>query len=164
MRHKLRHPSEPGFTFVPWHQHFPEELTGIALDSLLVSNPSPFGVKSRRPPGLSLAEQIPALIQHDLDPLEPVAVSLIRVAVGLPLEEFVLLSRKLIDVVTDLFVVHGFSPKSVGAWAQSFYNNLAPKRNRRTQRSPFAVPPFTVHRSPFTVHRSPLNEAATRSP
>jgi hypothetical protein len=69
---------------------------------------------------LSLAEQIPALIQHDLDPLEPVAVSLIRVAVGLPLEEFVLLSRKLIDVVTDLFVVHGFSPMSVGAGAQSF--------------------------------------------
>jgi hypothetical protein len=129
----------------------PEELTGIALDSLLVSNPSPFGVKSRRPPGLSLAEQIPALIQHDLDPLEPVAVSLIRVAVGLPLEEFVLLSRKLIDVVTDLFVVHGFSPKSVGAWAQSFYNNLAPKRNRRTQRSP-----FTVHRSPFGVRRSAM--------
>jgi hypothetical protein len=86
----------------------PEELTGIALDSLLVSNPSPFGVKSRCPPSLSLAEQIPALIQHDLDPLEPVAVGLIRVAVGLPLEEFVLLSRKLIDVVTDLFVVHGF--------------------------------------------------------
>jgi hypothetical protein len=86
----------------------PEELTGIALDSLLVSNPSPFGVKSRCPPSLSLAEQIPALIQHDLDPLEPVAVGLIRVAMGLPLEEFVLLSRKLIDVVTDLFVVHGF--------------------------------------------------------
>jgi hypothetical protein len=51
---------------------------------------------------LPLAEQIPALVQHNLNASEPVTVGMSRGTVPLSLEEFMLLSRKLIDVVSDL--------------------------------------------------------------
>jgi hypothetical protein len=51
---------------------------------------------------LPLAEQIPALVQHNLNATEPVTVGMSRGTVRLSLEEFMLLSRKLIDVVSDL--------------------------------------------------------------
>jgi hypothetical protein len=79
---------------------------GVAFDGLLVSKPCAFRIKTGCPPCLPLAEQIPASIQHDLNLPEPVAVGIRGGAVRFPLVKFVLLARKLIDVVSGLLIVH----------------------------------------------------------
>jgi hypothetical protein len=83
-------------------------LAGVTLDSLFVSNLSTLGVESGCPPSLSLAEQIPALVQHYLKPPETLPVSIICGAMRLALEEFVFLSCKLVDMVSDLLVIHSY--------------------------------------------------------
>jgi hypothetical protein len=58
---------------------------------------------------LPLAEQIPALVEHNLDPSESVAIGISRGSVRFPFEKFMLLARELIDIVSDLLVVHTVS-------------------------------------------------------
>jgi hypothetical protein len=72
--------------------------TGIAFDGLPVTKLCAFRIKTGCPPCLPLAEQIPATIQHDLNVLETLAVGIGGRAVRFPLEYFVLLARKLVNV------------------------------------------------------------------
>jgi len=53
-----------------------------------------------------LAKQIPALIQHDLETAQPLAIGVARRAASLALEEFVLLAGKPADVLNDRVVFH----------------------------------------------------------
>jgi hypothetical protein len=78
----------------------------IALYGFLISNARFIGVLPEFPAGPSLPEQIPALIQHDLQVPKSLAIGVGRGAVRLPLEEFVLLARKLVDPLVDRRVVH----------------------------------------------------------
>src|SRR2546422_2171851 len=91
------------------------ESARVALDSLLSSNPCFAGVEPRRPPSPSLAEQVPALVQRDLEPSEPITVGVGHLPVRLTLEQLVFLARKFVDSAEDLRVVHGasFSSASV---------------------------------------------------
>src|SRR5438105_13400598 len=82
----------------------------VSLDSLLVSDPCVVGLQPRRAPGASLAEQVPALIERDLDLSEPLTVGIGHVQVRFPLEKLVLLARKLVDPAEYLRVVHGRPP------------------------------------------------------
>jgi len=81
----------------------------VSLDSLLVSDPCIVGLEPRRSPSASLAEQVPALIERDLDLSEPLTVGIGYVRVRFSLEELVFLARKLVDPAEYLRVVHGAS-------------------------------------------------------
>jgi hypothetical protein len=69
---------------------------------------------------LSLAKQIPTLVQHYLDLAKPVAIGFGRGTMGFPIEEFVLLAGKLINVFSDFLVIHNLFLISVRAWAPPF--------------------------------------------
>jgi hypothetical protein len=71
---------------------------GVALHGFLVSNARFIGVLPELSPGPSLPKQIPALIQHDLEVPQSLPIGIARRALRLPLEELVLLARKLIDL------------------------------------------------------------------
>src|SRR5207244_10547249 len=73
------------------------ESARVALDSLRSSNPGFAGVEPRRPASPSLAEQVPALVQRDLEPSEPITVGVGHLPVRLTLEQLVFLARKFVD-------------------------------------------------------------------
>jgi hypothetical protein len=81
-------------------------LTDVTFDGLAVSKLCAFRIKTGGAPCLSLAEQVPATIQHNLNFLETLAIGVRRRTLRFPLEKFVLLVRKLVDMVSDLLVVH----------------------------------------------------------
>jgi hypothetical protein len=78
----------------------------IPLHGFLVSNARFIGVLPELPLGSPLTEQIPALIQHDLQVPKSLTIGVACGAVRLPLEELVLLARKLVDFMVDRCVVH----------------------------------------------------------
>src|SRR5439155_15949792 len=88
------------------------ESARVALDSLRISNPCFAGVEPRRPASPSLAEQVPALVQRDLEPSEPITVGVGHLPVRLTLDQLVFLARKFVDSAEDLRVVHGASLSS----------------------------------------------------
>src|SRR2546421_6463714 len=67
----------------------------------------------RGSPSASLAEQVPALIERDLDLSEPLTVGIGHVRLRFPLEELVFLPRKLVDPTEYLRVVHGASSQKL---------------------------------------------------
>ena len=89
---------------------FGTRSAGVALCRFLVSNPRFIGVLPELPPGPPLTEQIPALIQHDLQVPKSLTIGVACGAVRLPLEELVLLARKLVDFMVDRCVVHRALP------------------------------------------------------
>jgi hypothetical protein len=72
---------------------FGAQSADVALHGFLVAKARFVGVLPEFPPGPPLAEQIPALIQHNLEALEPLAIGIGRGAMRLPLEQLVLLAR-----------------------------------------------------------------------
>jgi hypothetical protein len=64
------------------------------------------GVLARIAKSTALMKEIPALIQTDLQPLQPLSLSLAQLAAGFLLPQFVLLVGELIDPVDHLFVLH----------------------------------------------------------
>src|SRR6266852_6095646 len=58
----------------------------VSLDGLLVSDACFVRVESRRPPRPSLAKQVPALVQRDLEPPEPLTVGVGHLPVRFTLE------------------------------------------------------------------------------
>src|SRR5262249_2234560 len=77
-----------------------------ALDRLLASDRRTVRVAATRPPRPSLGQQVPALVQGDLDPLEPRAIGVGHLAARFSLEQLVLLARELVDPPENVLVVH----------------------------------------------------------
>src|SRR5207245_3432138 len=122
--------------------HLPRGISGltprtesarVALDSLPSSTPCFAGVEPRRPASPSLAEQVPALVQRDLEPSEPITVGVGHLPVRLTLEQLVFLARKFVDSAEDLRVVHGASFSSIigSARAPIPLRSRAPSIRRR---------------------------------
>src|SRR6476469_3535259 len=61
---------------------------------------------AERPP---LAQQVPALVEADLERLEPVVLVRVQSAFADAVVELVLLGDELLDAIVDLFVVHAVS-------------------------------------------------------
>src|SRR3989441_6515051 len=96
----------------------------VSLDGLLVSDACFVRVESRRPPRPSLAKQVPALVQRDLEPPEPLTLGVGHLPMRFTLEQLVLLACKLVDPAEDLVNVHNASPPS------SRNHRLRPRRSR----------------------------------
>src|SRR5215471_20054948 len=78
----------------------------VAFHRLFVANARFIGVLSELPAGSPLTEQIPALIQHDLQVPKSLTIGGARGAVRFPLEELVLLPRELVNPLIDRRIVH----------------------------------------------------------
>src|SRR4051794_33953121 len=79
----------------------------VALDGLGVADVGLLGVLSELPPGPALAQEVPTLVELDLERL--IALMVLGRAVG-PLVELVLFVDEVLDVVKDALVVHGDPP------------------------------------------------------
>ena len=79
----------------------------VAFDRLLVPDLRLVGVEPRAAQCPPLMEQVPALVERHLQPLEPFALLLARLAEGFTLEQRVLLVGELVDLFDDLGIVHG---------------------------------------------------------
>src|SRR5215470_1634445 len=99
----------PSFT-IPEKAGSRRRSAGVALDGLLVAQAGLPGILPELPLGAALAQQVPPLIQLDLDPPKLLLLGLARRALGLPLEQLVLPAGQLVDAVGDLLVIHGNSP------------------------------------------------------
>jgi hypothetical protein len=78
----------------------------VALDDLRIANLGRAWVPAclaERPP---LAEEIPALVEPDLDRLEPAVLVIAQVALCSAVVELVLFRNELLDAVVDLVVRH----------------------------------------------------------
>src|SRR5206468_4635297 len=78
----------------------------VAFDRFLVANVRAVRVETRRAPRPSLTQQVPALVQRDLEPAESRPVGVGHLPVRFALEELVLLARKLVDASEDFLIVH----------------------------------------------------------
>ena len=78
----------------------------VSLDRLLVSNLRAVRVQPRRAPRPPLTEQVPALVQRDLDPAQSFAVGVGHLSVRFALEQLVFLTRKIVDAAQDFLVVN----------------------------------------------------------
>ena len=85
----------------------------VALDLSRISNPRLVRVHPGVAPGPALVQEVPTLIEGDLELLEALAFGLVGLAARLRLPELVLLVRQLVDPLDDLLVVHvGSHPRS----------------------------------------------------
>src|SRR5207245_769 len=130
------------------------ESARVALDSLYISNPGFAGVEPRRPASPSLAEQVPALVQRDLEPSEPITVGVGHLPVRLTLEQLLFLALKFVDSAEDLRVVHGASLSSIigTARAPTPLRSRAPSIRRRRRRSSRAIRWRSRPRTRSTCH------------
>src|SRR5579872_966331 len=81
-------------------------LLPVVLDDVLVADLRPVGIAAHAAQRSALVQQIPALVERDLDLLEP-ALVLVEVAARLlVLPEAVLLGDELFDRLVNLAVVH----------------------------------------------------------
>jgi hypothetical protein len=86
------------------------DLTRIALDRSGVPNPGLAGILSGVPAGPPLVQQVPALIEQDLQLASALAVGVGCLLAGFPLEQLVLLASELVDPGDDVLVVQGSLP------------------------------------------------------
>ncbi len=93
----------------PHSARFSRCATNSLTVSLMIRPCIPRPGEPRRPPRPSLAEQVPALVQRDLEPPEPLTVSVGHLPVRFTLEQLVLLACKLVDPAEDLVIVHNAS-------------------------------------------------------
>ena len=78
----------------------------VALDDLGPSRLSVVRITTRLTERASLAQQVPALVERDLDLLEALSVAIARGAVRLALPQRVLFLDELLDRPVDLRIVH----------------------------------------------------------
>lgn len=70
-------------------------------------------VSACRKPGPALPQQVPALVQRDLQPCQPIVFLLLgQVALCPPLAQLVFLVHQLVNAIEDLFVTHWISLSS----------------------------------------------------
>ncbi len=72
---------------------------------------APVRVHAGRAAGATLMQQIPALVQADLQILQPIPVRVGRLAECLPLEQLVFLVRQLVDRAQNVLVGHACLPR-----------------------------------------------------
>src|SRR5262245_31339164 len=104
---------------------------GLALDGLLVANLRAVGIETGRAPRPPLTEQVPALVQRDLEPAESGPVGVGDLPVRLALEELVFLARKLVDTAEHFLVVH--ESVLLHRWARAPLSLRWPCRTRRSR-------------------------------
>jgi hypothetical protein len=78
----------------------------IPLDDVGWSNIGRIRVTASFPQRTSLPEQVPGLVERDLEPLQAVSVVIGRVPRRLSFPELVLLGDELLDRSVDLLIVH----------------------------------------------------------
>jgi len=104
----------------------------VSLDRLLISKLCFAWIEPHRPPSPSLTEQVPALVQHDLEASEPLAVSVGHLPLRFALEQLMLLARKFVNPAEDLRVVHRasfLSPQCLYATQIGYHAPLSPQRH-----------------------------------
>src|SRR5262249_55988360 len=74
-------------------------------------------------PRPALAQQIPALVERDLNAPEPLAVGIGRNTSGFAVEQFMLLARQPVDVLCHPAVIHAVSPSAF--WARTLRISVA---------------------------------------
>src|SRR6266516_2970627 len=116
----------------------PDELppasAHVAVDGLLVAHARLVGVGARRPASPALMEEVPALVEADLEATQPLLVRLGCLASRLLLEELVLLARQLVDPLDDFLIVHDSPPSSwVRTWPDA--PGSIPSCHSRSERS-----------------------------
>src|SRR6266540_3079105 len=98
-RTACRPPNPPPTTTTRW-------LLLVALDHLGPPDVGRVRVAVRVAQRASLAQQVPALIERDLQLLQTLAVALAGVAARLSRPQLVLLRDELLDLAVDLRIVH----------------------------------------------------------
>src|SRR5262245_58278129 len=78
----------------------------VALDDLGVADMGRFGVLSGLSQRAPLPEQVPALVEADLELLQPVVLVRVQPTLADAVVELVLLGDELLDLLVDLCVVH----------------------------------------------------------
>ncbi len=87
---------------------FVARLLQVALHLAGGSDGRAVRVLARRPAGAALAEQVPALVEADLDLAKPFELRLAQALVGFRLRlEPVLLGDELVDAADDVCIIHG---------------------------------------------------------
>src|SRR5580765_747409 len=82
----------------------------VALDGSLVAHLRLIGIEPRIPPGAPLMEEIPRLVQGDLQMPQTLDVRFRGLASRLFLEQLVLFRCELVDPLQDVLVFHGAPP------------------------------------------------------
>src|SRR5262249_43772178 len=80
------------------------------LDDLRIAHLRSLGVAARLAQRAALAEQIPALVEPDLDRLQPAMLVVAKRRVGGTRVQVVLLGHEFLDAVVDAFVSHSYLP------------------------------------------------------
>src|ERR671932_2314137 len=86
----------------------------VALHDLGIADVRRARVEARLAERAALAEQVPALVEADLDRLEPAVLGLAQAAFRAALVELVLLGYELLDALVDPFVCHVTSSRAPG--------------------------------------------------
>src|SRR5262245_47757880 len=81
----------------------------VALDDLGGADVSRFRVLARLAKRTPLPEEVPALVEADLDRLEPVVLVRVEPTLADAVVEVVLLGDELLDLLMDLCVIHAVS-------------------------------------------------------
>src|SRR5215510_8399228 len=84
----------------------PAALPEVSLDRLLVPDLGIVRVLAGRPQCSPLVQQVPALVQRDLELLHTLPVGFGGLTLGFLLQESMLLMSQLVDAVDDALVVH----------------------------------------------------------
>src|SRR5690348_9993220 len=88
----------------------------VPLDDLGIAHARRVRVASRLAQRAPLAQEVPALVEPDLDRLEPPVLGLGQAAFGAALVELVLLGDELLDAVVDSLVFHSYLPDGTSSW------------------------------------------------
>src|SRR5438874_7419105 len=78
----------------------------VALDHVRVADTSGVRIATSLLQRPALAEQIPALVETDLDRVEPAVVALAQASLGAATVQLLLLADQLLDATVDLALVH----------------------------------------------------------
>ena len=81
----------------------------VALDDFRVAHVSRIGILARLAKRAPLPKEIPALVEADLDRLEPVVLVRVQAALANACEKVLLFGDELLNAVVDLWVVHAVS-------------------------------------------------------
>ena len=107
------------YRLLPWIPAFAGMTIGkwspdIILHRLLVAHLRVVGVLAELAAGAALAEEVPPLVELQLNLLQLRLLGFARLAFGLQLEQLMLLARQFVDPVGHMLVFHGVSPFVVG--------------------------------------------------
>jgi hypothetical protein len=82
------------------------ELLAVALHRALVADLRLVGIFAAVAEAAPLSQEIPTLVEGDLDPLQPIAIVVWKWLAFAPLTQPVLLGYQLVDAVDEILIVH----------------------------------------------------------